>query len=60
MPNLPLPVPMHTRVCPPIVFDRYGETAARDRDYVEECYQRVVREMQQELDQLLLDSKGVK
>jgi hypothetical protein len=51
---------MHTRVCPPIIFDRYGEKAARDRDYVEECYQRVVREMQQELDQLLLDSQGIK
>jgi hypothetical protein len=50
---------MYTRVCSPIIFDRYGEKAARDRDYVEACYQRVVTEMQQQLDQLLLDSQGI-
>jgi 1-acyl-sn-glycerol-3-phosphate acyltransferase len=60
LPNFPLPVPMHTRVCRPIVFDRYGEKAASDRHYVEECYQRVEREMQQQLDQLLLDSQRIK
>ena len=60
LPNFPLPVPMHTRICPPIVFDRYGEKAARDRVYVEDCYQRVVREMQQQLDQLLCDRQIIK
>lgn len=55
LPHFPLPVPIHTRVCRPIIFEQYGTYAARDRFYVEECYQRVVREMQQQLDQLCLD-----
>uniref|UniRef100_B8HSM7 Phospholipid/glycerol acyltransferase n=1 Tax=Cyanothece sp. (strain PCC 7425 / ATCC 29141) TaxID=395961 RepID=B8HSM7_CYAP4 len=57
LPNFPLPVPIHTRVCRPIIFERYGIKAARDRHYVEACYQRVVTEMQQQLDQLLYDSQ---
>ena len=32
LPNIPLPVPIHTRVCPPIVLERYGREAASDRD----------------------------
>ncbi|MBH8556347.1 acyltransferase family protein [Nostocaceae cyanobacterium CENA357] len=50
LPNIPLPVPMQTRVCPPIVFERYGREAACDRHYVAECYELVVSLMQQELD----------
>lgn len=53
LPNIPLPVPIHTRVCSPIIFDKYGKEAARDRAYVDACYERVVTEMQQELDQLI-------
>ncbi|AFY35836.1 lysophospholipid acyltransferase family protein [Calothrix sp. PCC 7507] len=53
-PNIPLPVPIHTRVCPPIKFARYGREAAGDRQYVNECYELVVTQMQQELDQLVL------
>jgi 1-acyl-sn-glycerol-3-phosphate acyltransferase len=53
-PNIPLPVPIHTRVCPPIKFERYGRVAASDRQYVNECYELVVTQMQQELDQLVL------
>ncbi|MEH2447818.1 MAG: lysophospholipid acyltransferase family protein [Nostoc sp.] len=52
LPNIPLPVPMYTRVCPPIVFERYGSKAASDRHYVNECYELVVSQMQQELDNL--------
>lgn len=52
LPNLPLPARIHTRVCPPIHFDRLGHAASRDRPYVEACYQRVVVEMQRELDRL--------
>ena len=55
LPNIPLPVPIHTRVCPPIIFDRYGKKAARDRAYIDACYERVVSEMQQELDVLIAD-----
>lgn len=52
LPHIPLPVPMHTRVCPPIVFESYGKEAARDRHYVNECYELVRSQMQQELDAL--------
>ncbi|PHM06227.1 glycerol acyltransferase, partial [Nostoc sp. 'Peltigera malacea cyanobiont' DB3992] len=53
LPNIPLPVPIYTRVCPPIVFERYGREAASDRYYVNKCYELVVCQMQQELDNLI-------
>jgi 1-acyl-sn-glycerol-3-phosphate acyltransferase len=53
LPNIPLPVSMYTRVCPPIVFQRYGSEAASDRYYVNQCYELVVSQMQQELDDLV-------
>lgn len=56
LPNIPLPVQIHTRVCPPIIFERYGKDAARDRDYVNACYELVNFQMQQELDKLVRDS----
>ena len=56
LPNIPLPVPIHTRVCAPIIFDRYGKEATRDRTYVDACYERVVTQMQRELDLLIADS----
>jgi 1-acyl-sn-glycerol-3-phosphate acyltransferase len=53
IPNFPLPVQIHTRVCEPVIFERYGRAAARDRDYVEDCYQKVCIQMQLELDNLV-------
>lgn len=53
LPNIPLPVPIYTRVCPPIVFERYGKKAASDRNYVNACYELVRSQMQQELDNLI-------
>ncbi|NEQ39594.1 MAG: acyltransferase family protein [Okeania sp. SIO3I5] len=53
LPNFPFPVQIHTRVCAPIVFERYGRQAASDRAYVDACYQKVLTQMQQELDQLI-------
>lgn len=52
LPNFPLPVPLQTRICAPIIFERYGKKAASDRAYVEECYNRVCTQMQQELEHL--------
>lgn len=49
LPNIPLPVPMTTKVCSPIYFDNYGLEASFDRAYVQECYDQVVHQMQQEL-----------
>ncbi len=52
LPNFPLPVKIRTRICKPIVFDRYGRDAASDRAYVEVCYHQVQTMMQKELDEL--------
>ncbi|NEQ47197.1 MAG: acyltransferase family protein [Leptolyngbya sp. SIOISBB] len=58
LPNIPFPKPIHTRICPPIWFDHYGEAAARDRDYVDQCYQLVESTMQRELDRLVEECEG--
>lgn len=58
LPHLPIPVPLHTRVCAPIVFERQGREAASDRDYVEACYQQVYHQMQQELDRLVQETSS--
>jgi 1-acyl-sn-glycerol-3-phosphate acyltransferase len=57
-PNIPLPVKLHTRVCPAIIFERYGEEAARDREYVEQCYRQVCEQMQNQLEQLVREEEG--
>lgn len=57
LPNIPLPMPIRTRICPPIVFERYGRTAARDRQYVKACYEKVLTQMQGELDKLIEESE---
>ncbi|MBD2494352.1 lysophospholipid acyltransferase family protein [Nostoc sp. FACHB-280] len=54
LPNIPFPVSIHTQICPPILFERYGREAASDRSYVDECYELVVSKMQYQLDQLVL------
>lgn len=63
LPNLPLPVQIHTKVCAPIEFERYGHAAAHDRNYVNTCYRLVADKMQQELDELVQtiesDSPGI-
>ncbi|MGQ4646761.1 lysophospholipid acyltransferase family protein [Lyngbya aestuarii] len=51
--NIPLPVQIHTRVCAPIVFEKYGRTAASDREYVDACDEQVRSQMQYELDSLI-------
>lgn len=58
LPNLPLPIQLHTRVCPPIWFDRYGKDAARDRNYVNICYHHVKDTMQAALDQLVAEEQA--
>lgn len=52
LPNIPLPIKIKIRVCPPIVFVKYGAKAARDHTYVDTCYDLVVALMQQQLDDL--------
>ena len=60
LPNIPLPIKLHTRVCPAIMFERYGESAARDRQYVEQCYRQVCQQMQRELDRLVREKEKSK
>ncbi|MGB7442600.1 MAG: lysophospholipid acyltransferase family protein [Coleofasciculaceae cyanobacterium] len=50
--NFPLPIQIHTRVCSPIIFEKYGRAAASDRQYVDVCYEQVRTQMQQELERL--------
>ena len=52
LPNIPLPVQIKTRVCPPITFEKYGNEVTRDRAYVDSCYDLVVEQMQKQLDGL--------
>lgn len=59
LPNIPLPVQIHTRVCAPIAFERYGRAAASDRDYVDVCYEKVRSQMQLELDRLVQGLSGL-
>ncbi|MEB3322312.1 MAG: lysophospholipid acyltransferase family protein [Synechococcaceae cyanobacterium] len=58
LPNIPLPAKIHTRVCPPIRFERSGHAASRDRAYVQACYGQVVASMQRELDGLREQARG--
>ncbi|WP_299402322.1 lysophospholipid acyltransferase family protein [Acaryochloris sp. IP29b_bin.148] len=58
LPNLPLPSQIHTQICPPIHFEHYGRQAAKDRTYVQDCYDQVVSKMQFALDQLILEANG--
>ena len=58
-PNLPLPIPIHTRLCAPIRFERSGRAAAQDRAYVDACYEQVVLQMQWELDRLVQEQGGL-
>lgn len=53
LPHLPLPITIHTRVCPLIRFERSGRKAAQDRAYVDDCYTLVCHQMQKELDALI-------
>ncbi len=55
LPNIPLPLKIHTQVCEPIRFERSGPAAVRDKDYVNSCYEEVVRKMQAALDRLVVE-----
>jgi len=57
LPNFPLPAQIRTRICTPIVFERYGRSAASERAYVDACYHQVRTQMQQELDRLVKDCR---
>ena len=55
LPHIPLPIKLHTRICAPIRFERYGPETLRDQAYVDACYQKVGTQMQQALDNLVAE-----
>lgn len=57
VPNFPLPTKIYTQVCSPIYFEHYGREAARDRAYVNACYEKVYQHMQTSLDELVMVSQ---
>jgi 1-acyl-sn-glycerol-3-phosphate acyltransferase len=59
LPNIPLPLKIRTRICPPIIFERMGRAAANDRAYVDACYEHVKAQMQKELDLLVQELNGL-
>ncbi|MEO0534507.1 MAG: lysophospholipid acyltransferase family protein [Cyanobacteria bacterium P01_A01_bin.123] len=58
LPNLPLPAPIHLRICPPIWFEHYGRKCLNDLAYVDECYAMVETQMQLALDGLVCEIEG--
>ncbi len=52
IPHIPWPVPMRTRVGAPIRFARTGVQAAKEKDYLWDCYDKVFKQMQLSLDDL--------
>lgn len=51
-PHIPVPSPIHMEVIKPFYFDRSGEEAASDDDYVRECAAQVEEAMEDSLKQL--------
>ena len=51
-PHLPLPTQIFVEVLDPIHFDRHGEAAVDDPDYLEACHAEVVETMQAGLERL--------
>jgi 1-acyl-sn-glycerol-3-phosphate acyltransferase len=58
LPNIPWPQPITTRIGTPIYFERYGTDAARDRAFVDACYEQVKHQMQTELNHLIVRYGG--
>jgi 1-acyl-sn-glycerol-3-phosphate acyltransferase len=59
-PYVPLPTRIFMEVLDPIGFDRSGDEAADDRDYVERCHRRVVGTMQEALTRLARERRDDK
>lgn len=59
-PYLPWPTTILVEVLDPICFERRGEEAATDDDYVESCHRQVVTAMQEALDRLTRERRDRK
>jgi 1-acyl-sn-glycerol-3-phosphate acyltransferase len=60
LPNIPVPVQVHNRICPPIYLERSGRAAANDKDYVWKCYQQVRHTMQRALIDLVKEKQNLR
>jgi 1-acyl-sn-glycerol-3-phosphate acyltransferase len=58
-PHFPFPTRIQIEVMDPIKFDRHGEVAAEDSDYVERCHQLVHGRMESTLQRLAKTKKHV-
>ena len=57
VPNIPIPTPIHIRVCEPLYLEPAGgKSPQAAKEYVDHCYDRVVDYMQNELDKLIAES----
>jgi 1-acyl-sn-glycerol-3-phosphate acyltransferase len=59
LPNIPAPVQVHNRICPPIHLERSGRAAANDKAYVWQCYQQVKHRMQRALIDLVKERQNL-
>ncbi len=57
-PYFPLPTKIQVKVLKPIRFRRWGDAAANDKKYLEECHLRVSSLMQRTLDEMAQKSKS--
>lgn len=57
-PYVPMPTRIFVEVMDPIAFDRVGEEAAADRDYVERCHERVHGAMEATLARLAAERRA--
>ncbi|MBT6176399.1 MAG: acyltransferase family protein [Deltaproteobacteria bacterium] len=57
-PHIPVPSPIHMEVIKPFYFDRSGEEAASDDDYVRECAAQVEEAMEDSLKQLAAERQA--
>ncbi|MCZ7687664.1 MAG: hypothetical protein M5U28_56555 [Sandaracinaceae bacterium] len=57
-PYVPMPTRILVEVMEPIAFDRCGEEAAADRDYVERCHERVHGAMEATLERLAAERRA--
>lgn len=58
-PHVPLPTRIFVETLEPIRFERHGEAAAADDEYVDACHHRVVGAMQQTMDRLAAERRAL-
>jgi len=61
IPNIPIPRTIHYKICRPIHLVENAEPMKKfSPEFVDECYNRVLNEMQEQLDELIQESPYAK